>query len=326
MMSVVFKRTSGEKEKTENSILQILAYFSIFQYPLSKDEIINFLHPDADSTRLDYALESLVTEGSIFKINGFYLLKNDISLVARRKEGNLRAEQLLPKAMKIGRFLSKFPYVRGVGISGSLSKKFADEKADIDFFIVTRANRLWIARTCMHLFKKLTFLAGKQHYFCMNYYVDEKALMLKERNIYTAVETFTLLPVNGTGLDDFFAANSWVSEWFANFPVKRNDQPRQSSSSVVKKMIEWVFNNKAGNWLDNYLMKVTDRRWQKKKRNKALNRAGREMDLITGKHFAMSNPGMFREKVLAIYDEKITGVKCSPPGYFENTYPNSASI
>src|SRR6266478_4413244 len=99
--------------------------------------------------------------------------------------------------MKIGRFLSRFPYVTGVGISGSLSKMDAREKADFDFFIVTKANRLWIARTIMHLFKKLTFITGKQHLYCMNYYLDEKALQLRDQNIYTAVEAITLIPVSG---------------------------------------------------------------------------------------------------------------------------------
>ena len=33
------------------------------------------------------------------------------------------------------------------------------------------------------------------------------------------------------------------------------------------------------------------------------------MDLITGKHFARSNPGAFQEKVLALYDQKLSGLK-----------------
>lgn len=317
MMSVVFKRTSGKEDKTENSILQILAYFSIFQYPLTRDEIINFLQPDASVSNLDGALESLVAGGSVFRINGFYLLKDDISLVARRNEGNIKAEQLLPKAMKIGRFLSKFPFVRGIGISGSLSKKFADEKADIDFFIITKADRLWIARTLMHLFKKLTFLAGKQHYFCMNYYVDEKALTLPDRNIYTAVEIFTLMPAGVNNLDHFFKANSWVNEWFVNYPPEFNPL-KPGRRSIVQKMTEWMFNNSVGNRLDDYLMKITDRRWQKKKNKRVKNRAGREMNLITDKHFARSNPGMFREKVLAIYGEKIAEMSSSAEIFEKN--------
>jgi hypothetical protein len=85
-----------------------------------------------------------------------------------------------------------------------LSKNFADERADIDYFVVTKANRLWIARTLMHLFKKLTFLVGKQHYFCMNYFVDEEALTIQEKNLFTAVEVATLIPVCGNGSMESF--------------------------------------------------------------------------------------------------------------------------
>jgi hypothetical protein len=124
------------------------------------------------------ALQKLVIEKIIFRINEFYSLQNDPLLVEKRIKGNDRASKLLSKAMSIGAFLYRFPFVRAVGISGSLSKKYADEKADIDFFIITKSNRLWISRTVLHAFKKLTFLVGQQHFYCMNYFIDENALLI----------------------------------------------------------------------------------------------------------------------------------------------------
>jgi len=325
-MSVVYKRISGKEEKTESSILQLLAYFSLFQYPLSRQEIKNFLHPCADTSRFDEALENLVTHGPVFKIEDLYLLKNDISLVLRRKEGNERAGQLLPTAMKIGRFLSTFPFVRGIGISGSLSKMYADEKSDIDFFIITKPGRVWIAWAFMHLFKKLTFLTGDQNLYCMNYYIDEKTLTLKDQDIYTAMETFTLIPVSGKAISDFFAANGWVNKWFVNYGAKQREQYDKKGISVPKKMIEWLFNHKLGDRLDTFLMKTTSRRWQKKKERNMLNLAGREVCLLTDKHSARSNPGMFREKLLALYEEKITEIKYRWPEFFQDAYPNTGII
>ena len=154
----------------EISILRLLAYFDIFQYPLTKNEIRQFLPELLSETRLDAILQLMLINKTIFLHDDFYSLHNNPLLAYRRKEGNLRAKKLLPRAYAIGRFLYRFPFVRAIAISGSLSKDFADEKADIDFFIITKANRLWIARTIMHLFKKLTFITGHQHYFCMNYY------------------------------------------------------------------------------------------------------------------------------------------------------------
>jgi len=312
-MKVVYKRDEHIMERTGNCVLKILAYFSVFDYPLKKEEIKKFLDPSAEITSFDDALRHLETERYIFKIDDFYLLQDDENLVKRRCDGNFRAEQLLPKAIKIGRFLSKFPYVRGIGISGGLSKMYAHENADFDFFIITKTDRLWIARTFMHLYKKLTFLAGKQHYHCMNYYLDEKALKLKDQNIYTAVEAITLLPVSGKGIHDFFAANSWVSEWFADYSSVTNDRSIPKGSSWFKKIIEWLLNNKMGNRIDNYLMKVTTRRWKKKEEQKKLNYEGKEMSLVTGKHFAWSNPDSFQEKIVGLYNKKVNEIRNRKP-------------
>jgi hypothetical protein len=109
MMKVVYKRDEQRTERTESCILKLLAYFSVFDYPLTKEELNKYLDPSADPYSFDIALTQLVEEGSIFKIEDFYLLVDDSRLVKRRREGNWRAAQLLPKAMKVGRFLSRFP-------------------------------------------------------------------------------------------------------------------------------------------------------------------------------------------------------------------------
>jgi hypothetical protein len=316
MMSVAYKRDAGLLVNTEGSILKVLAYFSLFEYPLTKMEITKYLLPGTALNEVDSTLEQLVAGNTIFKINEFYLLQNDAVLVKRRKEGNQRAAQLLPKAMKIGKFLSAFPYVTGIGISGSLSKMYADEKADIDFFIITKADRLWIARTFMHIFKKFTFLTGRQHLYCMNYYIDEKALQLDDQNIYTAIETVTLIPAGGTAMADFLVTNAWVSEWFAECNIDNYPAKEKAHRPWLKRMTEWMLNNKTGNRLDNYLMKLTTRRWQRKKQRGVRNVEGKAMDLITGKHFARSNPGMFQERLLTRYNDILNGMKKRYPGSF----------
>ena len=291
------------------SIIKALAYFDIFQYPLSKIELKQFLDQPVIEAAFDKTLERLVNKKTIFRLYDFYSLHNNLLLAQKRKQGNIRAEQLLSKAMKIGRFLYKFPYVRAIGISGSLSKNYADQKADIDFFIITKANRLWIARTLMHIFKKLTFLTGRQHLYCMNYYVDESALEVENKNIYTAIEVTTLLPVYGKEkLHDFFAANDWVNELLPACSL-RLQQMEDPPGSWFQKLVEWMFNNRIGDQLDTYLMKITSLRWKRKTEKGKCNEKGQVMGLITGKHFAWSNPESFQEKVLSLYTQKLAELK-----------------
>ena len=232
-------------------------------------------------------------------------------------QGNLRAQPLLAKAASIGAFLYKFPYVRAVAVSGSLSKNYADKKADIDYFIITKANRLWIARTILHLFKKLTFLVGKQNFFCMNYFVDEEDLIIPEKNIYTAVEIVTLLPLAGTfTLNKFLEKNNWTKKWLPGYEHKRNLKTAEGGSGF-KKFTEWFFNGTAGEELDRFLYRWTTHRWQKKEQQGRKNSKGKVMNLLTGKHFSKSNPETFQEKILTRYNDKISWYLNYHPHYFD---------
>ncbi len=296
-------------EKAEIAILKTLAYFDIFDYPLSEKEIKNFLSCSLNDSTFRLAMQKLIFHEIIFKPGEFYSLQNDLKKAKKRLQGNGQAQKLLPKASRIGAFLYRFPYVRGVAVSGSLSKNYADEEADIDFFIITKTNRLWIARTILHLFKKFTFLFGKQHYYCMNYFVDEEALIIQERNIYIATELVTLFPVAGfRAMNKFFEVNNWASEWFPGY-MPEWDLNYFEKTSIFKKSAEWLFNWKMGDRFDNFLFAWTTRRWKKKEKKGHKNSSGRIMNLLTGKHFSKSNPEAFQEKIVELYESKVEELK-----------------
>ena len=171
--------------ETAQNILRTLGYFDLFQYPLTGEEIYLFNSAVVNHSEVNEALEELLSDNSVFKIGEFYSLHNNCQLAERRRNGNQLATEHLITARRVAKFLYRFPYVKAIAVSGSLSKNFATDKTDIDFFIITATNRLWIARTCMHLYKKLTFLRGRQNWFSMNYYVDEDAMEIHEKNIFT---------------------------------------------------------------------------------------------------------------------------------------------
>lgn len=290
----------------KKDILATLAYFDMFSYPLTRVEVFLFLKHKYDKEEFDYALLYLLNSGLIHQFDRFYTLRNDHYLVVRRNEGNTKAAELIAIAEKIGKLLIKFPYVRGIAISGSLSKNFADENSDIDLFIITEKNRLWIARTIMHCFKKLTFLVNKQHYFCMNYYVDEQQLEIAEKNVYTAIEIGTLIPLQGdTTFEKFYADNNWIRNFLPNKTM------RVASAKPVKKrflrsFFEGLLNNAAGNLIDNMLMKITAARWLKKSTSQKLNKRGIVLGMAAGKHFAKPDPKNFQNKLVTKYEIKVS--------------------
>lgn len=286
------------------NILKTLAYFDIFNYPLTAEEIIQFLPEKNTKSAFDESLKNLLQEKLIFKISRFYSLQNREMLAARRIEGNKRALHQLKIARRIAKFLSGFPFVKCVCVSGSLSKDFADKKSDIDFFIITEADRLWIARSFMHLFKKLSYLAGKQHWFCMNYYVDEKGMEIVEKNIFTAMEIVTLKPMQGKQyFKRFIDSNSWTKNYFPRKKISIVDD--RIEKIKLQRSIEKIFQSKFGDAIEKWLMNVTDKRWKKKTERNKLNNHGERISMIVSPHFSKPNPDIFQLKIINEYDLRV---------------------
>jgi len=292
----------------KENILATLAYFDIFNYPLSSTEIYSFLKNKCGQTEFDQSLTRVVTEGVVYQFGKWYTLKNNYALVPRRYQGNKKAAELIAAGKKVSDFLIKFPYVRGIAISGSLSKNYADENSDIDLFIITAKNRLWIARTLMHIFKKLTFLVNKQDYFCMNYYIDEEQLEIVEKTTYTAIEIVTLITLQGAAtFEAFKTANLWTADFLPNKTIDLSSV-KPAEKNLLKLMLEKAFNHSAGNALDNLLLKITAGRWNKKTALKKLNAKGAVMGMDANKHYAKPDPKNFQHKLLKQYDHKVADI------------------
>jgi hypothetical protein len=287
----------------QKTILATLAYFNLFDYPLKKQEIIAFLPREYQQGEFVLALNELLHEQLVFHVGNFFSIRNEPSLGERRKKGNEKAASMMCVALKSAKIISLFPFVRGVAISGSLSKNFADEGADVDFFIITASNRLWIARTMLHVFKKITFLFGSQHLYCMNYFVDESQMIILEKNIYTAIETVTLLPLHGD-FYHFYEENSWTKEFLPNISSHPNHSKIISKNTLVK-TFERILNNRLGKQLDDCLMKITAARWRKKTKRRKKNNKGNILAMHSGKHFSKPSPENFQKRLLLRYEKEL---------------------
>ncbi len=200
------------------AIIKTLLYSDIFSYPLTINEIYDRLEISCDDMALvERELKDLVASNIIFRFDDLYTLHDDVALAMRRMAGNKMAKDIMPRAIRRSRLIYSFPFVRGVMISGSLSKDFLDKDGDIDFFIVTAPGRVWLTRGILALFQRLV-LFNSHKYFCVNYYIDHDHLSLEERNIFTATELITLKPVCG---NEHYTAlvrdNGWVKEFYPKF-------------------------------------------------------------------------------------------------------------
>lgn len=289
------------------TLLKPILYFSLFKYPLTEEEIFAFSEANSKD-QIKEELNDLVSNQVIYKIDEFYLIDNDESQIKRRLSGNQMAKDIHKKATTVSRFISKFPYVEGVGISGALSKGYYDDEGDIDFFIMTTPKRLWIARTLLILYKKI-FLLNSKKYFCVNYFISTNSLEIEEKNRFTATELTTMLPMYGNGsFYDFYEQNKWVYNYLPNKSLSEG----LTKMSLVKKplftkFLESILNTKLGDWLDSFFLKITYKKW-KVKFNK-LEDKHFNIALKSTKNVSKHHPLNFQRKVIERLNDKYDEVK-----------------
>jgi len=289
-----------------SSVLKALAYFDVFNFPLSRREIEQFADP---STRLnlDDELHWLVEAKLIFFLDGYYALRDDMTLVRKRVAGDHRAKSYIEQAFKKSRLIAKFPYVRGVFISGSLSKGTMTEDGDIDYFIVTAPNRLWIARTLLIAYKKV-FLLNSRKYFCINYLIDDETLEIQHKNRFTATELVTLWPiVNRVLYQDLVKENSWVDSFYPEYFEGNDRGSMDVKSGFLKKTLESILDLKWGDVLDDFFMKLTLSRWRKKFPH--MEKDDFDVALKTTKRVSKHHPSHFQKKVLEGYTHRISDLE-----------------
>lgn len=303
-MQTTSSHTASLTEQLEQSLLRSLAYFAVFQYPLSIGELCQFgTHSQAGQSSVQALLDSWVAHGIIFRNGPWYQIKNEPNWAVQRVAANQRADHILPLAMRIGRFIGRFPFVRSVFVSGSLSKHVISENSDVDFFIVTRPGRLWLARTMLILFKKVCLL-NSHRYFCVNYFVDTENMDIAEKNLFTATELVTLLPVYGReGYHAFAAANVWARAYYPMFPSRSVDAVPAQKQGLLKKMLEWVLGGALGHWLDNKSMDVTLSYWKRKFQH--MDQETFALALKSEKGISKHHPLHFQQKVLDQYQQNL---------------------
>lgn len=256
-------RTHDNRPVLEAAALRVLAYYHIFHHPLDANEIKDRLNiRNVGLEAIQSVLLDLAEIGAIISHDQYYFLKDSLSIVQKRKEGEIRAKKLMKVAKRMSKIIYWFPFVRGVFISGSLSKGSVPKDADIDYFIITKKNRLWIARTTLVMFKRL-FLLGSKKYFCVNYFVDEDNLEIPDKNIFTATEVSTVIPLQGRlYCEKFMVENSWYLDFYpnVNLPESKATHP-DFLKKVSQTILEAFFFNEIAEKLDKSFMKKTYSRW-----------------------------------------------------------------
>ena len=251
----------------QKNILQTLAYFDVFSYPLSQQQVYAFLPRNSITIgQIGEELQQLVDIGIVQRHKDLYFVSDRTpDVVASRIENEHRALMLMNKARWTGLFLKQMPFIRAVFITGSVSKNAATLSSDVDFMIVTAPNRLWIAKMILTSVRRI-FLLNSIKYFCFNLFVTEKRLAFPEQNIFNAIEIATTQVLwNETMHRQFQSENSWIKKYLPNWLAKEPSVHVLSNSpSPFQTIAEAVMNIFPMTKLDTFFMNVARSYWRKR--------------------------------------------------------------
>lgn len=289
---------------SEKYLIKTLAYYDIFDYPLTAGEIYQNLRVN-HTTAFEVAgqLNGLVEKNVIHRKGNYFLLRDDDSLIARREKGNKLAAKRLKTARRMSRLIAQFPYVRAILLSGSLSKGFMEKNSDIDYFVVTQPNRLWLTRALLMFFKKI-FLLNSKRLFCINYFVDSENLEIREKNIFTATEIATLIPTYGASVyDELYNKNSWIKDYYPNYPKRETTGVVKDKKGILKSSLEKILSIRFCDKLDDFFMSLFEK--HNKKRYSVYNRDDFKIAFKSSKKESKHHPLFFQKKVLVELEKKV---------------------
>lgn len=258
----------------EQAIISTLVYYWLLKRPLTIVELFKFSLPFEPSLKFSDFLRNLKKSeflaSRIDQCRGFYFLKERScqNLFSLRQKRNKISQLKWRKIKKIAKILQIVPFLKMIGITGSLSLDNPRQESDFDFLIILEPGRLWIGRTIITFI--LSFLGWRRHdqktkdRVCLNCYLAGQSLKIssniKPHDLHSAQEYARLIPVwqAQPGIfKKFQATNSWVGHFLNNWPWPNEVNLWQVESicylAWLRQGLEYLLCGFLGNQLEKWL-------------------------------------------------------------------------
>ena len=247
------------------SILRMVMYFDVFKHPLTLSELERLVGPDQPGAVRD-TLDALVAENILESTGRYRHCPGRCDWVPHREQRTRWAEQLWPNACRAAAALAHLPFVRGVCITGSLSKSSTTLDGDVDFLLLSAPGRVWSLKTLTQA-ARWPMPSAMRELFCTNYILATDTLHLDARNLFTAVELATAVPMYGPeACAAFISANSWASRFVPglDWSLQRahNARPLPQPRSVGA--IERLWSDRVALRVEHRALSMWDRYWNRK--------------------------------------------------------------
>jgi hypothetical protein len=216
----------------ELAVLQSVVYASLFDYPLTLDQLHATLvgvRADPDTIAAWWAHSALL-QSAVGHRDGWYFPAGRSDLVATRARREALSRKLLDRDSGLLSLVAGMPFVRMVALSGSLAHLNAEGSADLDLFVITAPNRVWSVTVAAVVLSKLL---GWRKRLCMNFVVSERAMKIAPEDLFSANQIIHLRPITGQSVfERFVGSNAFVRRFYPNFELGNEPGPHASASAA----------------------------------------------------------------------------------------------
>ncbi|MBI4215202.1 MAG: hypothetical protein HY602_00565 [Parcubacteria group bacterium] len=306
-------------------ILSALAYFDVFDYPLTLLEVYQYRFQREVLTASDNmslpdveaALNILISAQKIQYKEGFYFLTGRERVASLRLKKYKIAYEKYKIAKWVAGWLSRFPFIRLLAVCNTLAYSNAEDRSDIDFFIIAHSRRIWTSRflcvLALAVFGMRPKPENKSDKICLSFWVSRDNLNLlpiakDPYDIYLYYWIARLAPLYDAGgvYEEFLKANQWVRGYIPDFlPYQPIDQRRLDRSSWAKRFCEWALNGMAGEMIERLLKAVQLRRMNDK--IKAQSRLNNK-DVVVTDQMLKFHVGDRREEFRRAFEERLKSI------------------
>jgi len=244
----------------KNNLIKTLAFFDIFDQPLTKDEIFKYLWQ-----------EKQINLNDVQNINDFYFLSNHQEIVKKRQNRQSDLEKKLKIAKRAVKKMRWVPFLEAVFLCNNLAFGVSNDDSDIDVLVVVRDGRIWTARFFTTLFLQVFGLRrhGKKikNRICLSFYLSDKYLNLRNLRIespdvYLIYWLASLKPIYDiVGITEKIQrANKWILEYLPNAfngPDDSSEKDKNGGLAIFfKNVLERMWGGRYGDLIETQMREM----------------------------------------------------------------------
>lgn len=267
-------KASFPPKNLKHSVYATAAFFDVFERPLLGREFQNYLlgvEPISEEIE-----EFLRKDTKLHSRHDYYFLPGREEVLATREARDAMSDVYWKKVWKYVPLLQMVPFIRAVAVCNTLALDNCTSDSDIDLFIITKKNRIFLARVLSGI---LFHLLGVRRHddkvagrFCLSFYLSEDAMNLDDMRLKNDAYLYFWMRSlefvyrdSDTIYSRFFEKNTWFTDHIHG-GMGRMLKSKRKWYRFLGRLQEFLFGGFLGDWIEGWLEKKHQARFASRKK------------------------------------------------------------